>query len=95
MRDQSVAEAARVNRAAPAGDWFDCADVDLTADARRLLVEIPMGFGAMLGQAPERALEWRMATRRIFTTYFGHGYRVVEFFLDRESRKGSYLLVNS
>jgi predicted GNAT superfamily acetyltransferase len=93
MRDQSVAEAKPVNRAAPAGEWFECADVDLALDARRLTVEIPTGFTEMLSRAPELALAWRMATREIFTTYFGRGYRAVEFFLDRPSRKGAYLLV--
>jgi predicted GNAT superfamily acetyltransferase len=34
-----------------------------------------------------------MATREIFTTYFGRGYRAVEFFLDRPARKGTYLMV--
>jgi predicted GNAT superfamily acetyltransferase len=92
VRDQSVAEAPRVNRAVPSGEWFDCADVDLKLDARRVLVEIPMGFGEAMIQAPDRALAWRMATREIFTTYFGRGYRAVEFFLDRSSRKGAYLL---
>ena len=95
VRDQSVADAARVNRAAPAGEWFDCADVTLTLDARRLLVEIPMGFTEMLSKAPDRALAWRMATREIFTTYFARGYRTVEFFLDRSARKGAYLLTRS
>jgi predicted GNAT superfamily acetyltransferase len=95
IRDESVADAGRVNRAALAGEWFDCADVDLTLDARRLLVEIPMGFTEMLAKAPDLALAWRMATRQIFTTYFGRGYRAVEFFLDRSARKGAYLLVNS
>jgi len=95
MRDQSVADAGRVNRAKQTGDRFECADVDLTRDARRLLVEIPMGFTEMLSSTPDLALAWRMATREIFTTYFGRGYRAVEFFLDRASRKGAYLLVNS
>jgi predicted GNAT superfamily acetyltransferase len=94
MRDQGVAEAGRINRAAPAaGDWLECVDVDLTLDARRLAVEIPMGFTDMLSRAPDLALAWRMATREIFATYFGRGYRAVEFFIDRPSRKGSYLLV--
>jgi predicted GNAT superfamily acetyltransferase len=95
MRDQGVAEAKPINRAAPAGEWFQCADVDLALDARRLTVEIPTGFTEMLSRAPELALEWRMATREIFTTYFGRGYRAVEFFLDRPSRKGAYLLVRN
>jgi predicted GNAT superfamily acetyltransferase len=93
IRDQSVADAVRVNRAATAGEWLECADVDLGLDARRILVEIPMGFTDMLARAPDRALAWRMATRDIFRTYFARGYRAVEFFLDRPSRKGAYLLV--
>jgi predicted GNAT superfamily acetyltransferase len=95
MRDQSVAEAKAVNRAVPAGEWFECENVDLSLDARRLLVEIPTGFTEMLSRAPELALAWRIATREIFTTYFGRGYRAVEFFLDRPSRKGAYLLVRN
>ena len=86
------AGAPRVNRLAPAGEWHVCADVDLDLDARQLMVEIPMGFTEMLASAPNLALEWRMATRRIFTTYFGRGYRAVEFFLNREAQAGAYLL---
>jgi predicted GNAT superfamily acetyltransferase len=93
MRDQGVADAGRVNRAGPAGEWLECANVDLTLDARRVAVEIPMGFTDMLSKAPDLALAWRMSTREIFTAYFARGYRAVEFFLDRPSRKGSYLLV--
>jgi len=81
-----------VNRLAPAGEWRTCADVDLDLDAERLLVEIPMGFTQMLAGAPQIALDWRMATRRIFTTYFGRGYRAVEFFLNRDAASGAYLL---
>ena len=55
-------------------------------------VEIPMGFTEMLSRAPELALAWRICTRAIFTTYFDRGYRAVDFFLDREARKGAYLL---
>jgi predicted GNAT superfamily acetyltransferase len=96
MRDQGVAEAGRINRAAPAaGQWLECVDVDLTMDARRLAVEIPMGFTDMLSKTPDLALAWRMATREIFTTCFGRGYRAVEFFIDRSARKGAYLLARA
>jgi predicted GNAT superfamily acetyltransferase len=88
------AGAQRVNRLAAAGEWRVCANVDVDLDARRLMVEIPMGFTEMLAGAPELALEWRMTTRRIFTTYFGRGYRAVEFFLNREAGSGAYLLVS-
>jgi predicted GNAT superfamily acetyltransferase len=93
LRADDVGDAAHLNRAAPAGEWLDCVDVRLGLGARRLLVEIPMGFNEMLSRAPDRALAWRMATREIFTCYFARGYRAIEFFLDRPSRKGAYLLV--
>jgi len=80
------------NRTTPAGEWLEPAAIDLTLDARRVAVEIPTGFTEMLSKAPDLALEWRMATRELFTTYLGRGYRIVEFFLDRPSRRGSYLL---
>jgi predicted GNAT superfamily acetyltransferase len=87
--------APRINRIARAGDWPVCADVDLDLDARRLMVEIPMGFTEMLAGVPTLALDWRLATRRIFTTYFGRGYRAVDFFIDRDAGCGSYLLERS
>jgi predicted GNAT superfamily acetyltransferase len=93
LRDHSIADARLVNRPVSAGEWLECGDVDLTLDTSRLAVEIPTGFTDMLSRAPNVALAWRMSTRQIFSTYFGRGYRAVEFFLDRPSRKGTYLLV--
>ena len=81
-----------MNRTAPSGEWLESVDVDLSLDARRLVVEIPMGFTDMLARAPELALAWRICTRAIFTTYFDRGYRAVDFGLDRDGRKGAYLL---
>ena len=78
--------------AQPAGEWLKPAAIELSLDAKRISVEIPIGFAQMLSSAPDLALEWRMATRELFTTYFARGYRAVEFFLNREARKGSYLL---
>ena len=95
IRTHEVAEAVRINRAQPAGDFHDCAAVDLAVAARRAIVEIPMGFTEMLARAPELALDWRMQTRRIFTTYFARGYRAVDFMLDRPRRVGGYLLVSA
>ncbi len=88
-----LADAMPVNRTMPSGDRLESVDVDLSLDARRLLVEIPMGFTDMLAQAPELALAWRICTRAIFTTYFDRGYQAVDFMLDRDAMKGSYLLV--
>ena len=67
-------------------------DADLGLTAKRLLVEIPEGFSEMQLQNPELALEWRTATREIFQTYFGRGYRAVDFFLSRDTSRGHYLL---
>jgi predicted GNAT superfamily acetyltransferase len=81
-----------VNRPVRTGDWLEPGATDLTLPESRLTVTIPIGFTAMLAAAPELALQWRMATREIFTTYFSRGYRAVEFFLDRPNARGAYLL---
>ena len=86
------AGAQSVNELTPSGEWAACSGIKLDLDASRLLVEIPMGFTKMLTRAPDLAVEWRMATRRIFTTYFGRGYTAVAFFLNRDARSGKYLL---
>ena len=92
MRTSEVGDAPKTNRTAPAGEWLESVDVDLSIDARRMLVEIPMGFTEMLAGAPDLALAWRICTRAIFTTYFDRGYKAVDFFLDRNQRRGAYLL---
>ena len=85
-------DAVAVNRTEWTDEWLESVDVDLSAEARRLAVEIPMGFTEMLARWPERAMAWRVCTRAIFTTYFARGYRAVAFHLDRDARKGTYLL---
>jgi predicted GNAT superfamily acetyltransferase len=66
-------------------------DADLRLDAPRLRVEIPIGFSEMQASAPEAAMAWRLATRRIFLAYFPR-YRAVDFALAREARRGWYVL---
>ena len=92
LRTSELADAQPVNKIAPSGEWLESVDVDLSLDARRMLVEIPMGFTEMLAAAPDLALAWRICTRAIFTTYFDRGYKAVDFFLDRPARRGAYLL---
>lgn len=91
MRDASVASAPVVNPSRP-GAWLEPVEGELAHDARRVLVEIPTGFSDMQAQVPDLALQWRMTTRRIFQSYFGRGYRAVDFFISREARRGHYLL---
>ena len=81
-----------INRVARSGEWIETADVDLSLDARRLLIHVPMGFTDMLARAPDLAIAWRLCTRAMFTTYFARGYKALDFLLDRAARSGAYLL---
>jgi predicted GNAT superfamily acetyltransferase len=84
--------AVAVNAVRPVGRWGACRDVDLAANAPALLVCVPRAFLGMLEGAPDLALEWRLQTRALFTTYFGRGYRATEFLLDKATGQGHYLL---
>lgn len=92
VRDTSVTDAPIVNPTRSAGEWLLPGALALDVDARRLLVEIPMGFGDMQQREPSLALDWRLATRQVFQTYLRRGYRVVDFFLSRPVRRGHYLM---
>jgi predicted GNAT superfamily acetyltransferase len=92
LRTDELSDAVSVNRIERSGDWFESVDVDLSLDARRLLVHIPMGFTDLLARNRELALAWRICTRAIFTTYFDRGYKAVDFMLDRGAGTGTYLL---
>ena len=91
-RDAAIADAPVANPSRPGEPWIEPTEGNLFLTDRRLLVEIPTGFGDMQREAPDLALAWRLATRRIFQTYLGRGYRVVDFFLARNARRGQYLL---
>jgi predicted GNAT superfamily acetyltransferase len=90
--EADVADVAVVNRTADGVRWLTCESVDLDRTEPRLLVEIPLGFSEMLSQDPGLALDWRMKTRAVFTSYLSRGYRVVDFFLERSHARGRYLL---
>ncbi len=95
MRDASVASAPLVNPSETAGSWLAPGNANLSIDARRILVEIPVGYAEMQQENPPLARGWRMESRAIFQHYFSRGYRVVDFFLSRESGRGHYLLAIS
>jgi predicted GNAT superfamily acetyltransferase len=84
--------AAAVNRVVEGGAWAAPADYDLTAEAPRLAVLIPMGFTEMQQHDLALAQAWRASTRAIFTTYLPRGYQVEDFVLDRGRGLGTYLL---
>ena len=93
MRDGSVSAAPIVNPSQDGREWLRPVEGKLTLGDRRVLVEIPMGFADMQQRDPDLALDWRLTTRRIFQAYLRRGYRVVDFFLSRENRRGHYLMV--
>lgn len=92
VRDASVSPAPVVNPSRETGGRLLPGTANLELDARRLLVEIPIGFSEMPATDPAMALEWRLAIRSIFHTYFSKGYRAVDFFLSKPSGRGHYLL---
>ena len=94
IRDAGVASAPLVNPSRPGTPWMSPGQADLTLDARRVLVEIPVGYSSLQLEDPALALEWRMSSRAIFQHYFARGYRVVDFFLSREAGRGHYLLAS-
>jgi predicted GNAT superfamily acetyltransferase len=92
IRDSAVMAAVPVNPSTTSPGRMVPGTPILDSLAERLLVEIPTGFSDMLARDPPLAREWRMTTRSIFQTYLGRGYRVVDFYLARESGRGQYLL---
>jgi predicted GNAT superfamily acetyltransferase len=93
VRDQSVASAVLLNPSVAGGRHLAPGAADLTVDARRVLVEIPVDFPEIQANDPDLALAWRLHTREIFQSCFGRGYRAVDFFLSRGAGRGHYLLV--
>jgi predicted GNAT superfamily acetyltransferase len=92
VRDGSVAGAPVVNASLAGAPWRRPGVADLSIEARRVLVEVPIGFTEMLERQPALAHQWRMTTREIFQAYFARGYRAVDFFLARDAGRGQYLL---
>ena len=93
LRDAAIMSAVLVNPSRQTGEWLEPATtITDVVDGRRVLVEIPVGFTEMQRSQPNLALEWRLTTRRIFQTYLGREYRVVDFLLAREAGRGQYLM---
>jgi predicted GNAT superfamily acetyltransferase len=92
-RDASVGLAPHVLRTREAASFrAPHGEPDLSRDEPRLRVEIPADFARMLAAAPDLALAWRDASRRVFHTYFARGYRVVDIDGGRDAARPSYLL---
>jgi predicted GNAT superfamily acetyltransferase len=92
MRDAGVASAPLVNPSTVRGSWLVPGAAALDLSDRRLLVEIPGDYDDIQQQDAALALEWRLASRAVFQAYLSRRYRVVDFFLSREQKRGHYLL---
>jgi predicted GNAT superfamily acetyltransferase len=92
IRDASISRAPLVNPSREQAPWLAPGPADLTLDAPRVLVEIPVDYSSLQLENPALALEWRLSTRAIFQHYLARGRRVVDFFLSREAGRGHYLL---
>jgi predicted GNAT superfamily acetyltransferase len=94
-RAREVLEAPVVNATRMDGAWREVTAINLALEDRRVWIEIPTGFTDMQQRAPERALRWRLDVRQMFESYFGRGYRAVDFVLRREQGFGRYLLAKA
>jgi predicted GNAT superfamily acetyltransferase len=92
MRDAGIASAPVVNASVARDRWIVPGAAALDLGDRRLLVEIPANYDDIQKSDDALALEWRLASRAIFQSYLRRGYRVVDFFLSKEQRRGQYLL---
>jgi predicted GNAT superfamily acetyltransferase len=63
---------------------------DLGSRNHRLLVTIPSDISEIMERSLDVALEWRGATRAVFTHYLGEGYEARE--LLRSGATSEYLL---
>jgi predicted GNAT superfamily acetyltransferase len=68
--------------------------IDLSARAGAIQVEIPADYQALKSAAPDLALEWRLAVRKMAETYFAAGYVVVDALHTRtpEGERSTYIL---
>lgn len=75
--------------------------INLDSDSEFLLIEIPYDFYLMLREtdAPQKKirnipLDWRMESRRVFQTYFGKMYKIIDFrVFDRDDRKRNFYVL--
>jgi predicted GNAT superfamily acetyltransferase len=90
-RAADVADAQPLIVTRPRGRWAAPEDV-VPLTGRRATIAVPAGFSEMQAADQALALEWRLVVRRAFEAAFDGGYRVVDFFFDRQNGDGRYLL---
>jgi predicted GNAT superfamily acetyltransferase len=76
---------------APAGDAGEASEAGAASEptlpaAPRVRIEIPARIQEFKERHPERALAWRLGTRRAFQAYLARGHRVTAFWRDAAGR---------
>ena len=96
-RSAEVLEAPEVLQVVAAGEWSRPVRTDADPDwtARRVIVAVPARFSDLQQRDRELAMTWRLAMRDVMRQAFGHGYRAVDFYLNREAGGGAYLLAKT
>lgn len=85
-------QAAAAGRVARDQDGWDVyAPADTMPEAPVVSLPVPARYAAMLQEAPDLALAWRLQTRAQFQHLFARGYQAVSF--RRDGDRGAYLLV--
>lgn len=90
-RAADVADAQPLIVTRPGGRWAAPDDV-VPPTARRVTIAVPAEFSEMQTADQALALEWRLAVRRAFQAAFAGGYQAVDFYFDRQTGAGRYLL---
>jgi predicted GNAT superfamily acetyltransferase len=85
------ASAGDAGNAGIAGDAGDARETGAASEpplpaAPRVRIEIPAHIQEFKERHPERALAWRLGTRRAFQAYLARGYRVTAFWRDAAGR---------
>lgn len=88
-----MADAPLCNPTREGGAGLESAEPDLSLDAERIRLAIPVDLQALKERAPELAVDWRRKTRLAFEAYFARGYVAVE--LVREAGRSCYVLERS
>jgi predicted GNAT superfamily acetyltransferase len=72
-----------------------CSPLDAAHCPEQVLIEIPGDINLLQREQPARAVEWREATRTVFSETLAAGYLVEDFVRTRrgQSSAGAYLLV--
>lgn len=63
-------------------------------DAQRVIIETPANYQQVKMHSLDMAIDWRVKTRELFTTYFDKGYVATEFASEvRDSERRNFLLL--